>query len=37
MIRSSKTWQAVAFTAVAGLALTACGTTDSDGGSDAGG
>jgi branched-chain amino acid transport system substrate-binding protein len=36
MIRSSKTWQAVAFTAVAGLALTACGTTD-DGGSDAGG
>jgi branched-chain amino acid transport system substrate-binding protein len=37
MIRSSKTWQAVAFTAVAGLALTACGTTDTDGGSDAGG
>ena len=37
MIRSSKTWQAVAFTAVAGLALTACGTTDDDGGSDAGG
>ena len=36
MIRSSKTWQAVAFTAVAGLALTACGTTD-DAGSDAGG
>jgi branched-chain amino acid transport system substrate-binding protein len=37
MIRSSKTWQAVAFTAVAGLALSACGTTDTDGGSDAGG
>jgi branched-chain amino acid transport system substrate-binding protein len=37
MIRSSKTWQTVAFTAVAGLALTACGTTDTDGGSDAGG
>ncbi len=37
MIRSSKTWQAVAFTAVAGLALTACGTTDDGGGSDAGG
>lgn len=37
MIRSSKTWQAVAFTAVAGLALTACGTTDTDGGGDAGG
>jgi len=38
MIRSSKTWQAVAFTAVAGLALTACGTTDTGGGgSDAGG
>ncbi|NYE38759.1 branched-chain amino acid transport system substrate-binding protein [Nocardioides cavernae] len=32
MIRSSKTWQAVAFTAVAGLALSACGTTDTDGG-----
>ena len=37
MIRSSKSWQAVAFTAVAGLALTACGTTDDGGGSDAGG
>ena len=37
MIRSSKTWQAVALTAVAGLALSACGTTDTDGGSDAGG
>ena len=39
MIRSSKTWQAVAMTAVAGLALSACGTTDTDGGggSDAGG
>jgi branched-chain amino acid transport system substrate-binding protein len=37
MIRSSKTWQAVAFTAVAGLALSACGTTDTGGGSDAGG
>ncbi|PKH41357.1 branched-chain amino acid transport system substrate-binding protein [Nocardioides alpinus] len=32
MIRSSKTWQAVALTAVAGLALSACGTTDTDGG-----
>jgi branched-chain amino acid transport system substrate-binding protein len=28
MIRSTKTWQAVAVAAVAGLALTACGTTD---------
>ena len=39
MIRSSKTWQAVAMTAVAGLALSACGTTDTDGGGggDAGG
>lgn len=37
MIRSSKTWQAVALTAVAGLALSACGTTDTGGGSDAGG
>ena len=36
MIRSSKTWQAVAMTAVAGLALSACGTTDTDdGGGDA--
>ncbi|GAA1930760.1 branched-chain amino acid ABC transporter substrate-binding protein [Nocardioides hwasunensis] len=33
MIRSTKTWQAVAFTAVAGLALSACGTTDTGGGS----
>ncbi|UFN44844.1 branched-chain amino acid ABC transporter substrate-binding protein [Nocardioides okcheonensis] len=32
MIRSTKTWQAVAFTAVAGLALSACGTTDTGGG-----
>ena len=32
MIRSSKTWQAVALTAVAGLALSACGTTDTGGG-----
>ena len=37
MIRSAKTWQAVAFTAVAGLALSACGTTDTGGGSDGGG
>jgi branched-chain amino acid transport system substrate-binding protein len=37
MIRSSKTWQAVALTAVAGLALSACGTTDTGGGSDGGG
>lgn len=35
MIRSSKTWQAVALTAVAGLALSACGTTDTGGGGDA--
>lgn len=34
MIRSTKTWQAVAFTAVAGLALSACGTTDTGGGGD---
>jgi branched-chain amino acid transport system substrate-binding protein len=34
MIRSSKTWQAVAVAAVAGLVLSACGTTD-DGGDDA--
>lgn len=33
MIRSSKRWKALAVTAVAGLALSACGTTD-DGGSD---
>lgn len=38
MIRSSKTWQAVAVASVAGLALSACGTTDTGGGgSDAGG
>ena len=36
MIRSTKTWQAVALTAVAGLALSACGTTDTDGGSAGG-
>jgi branched-chain amino acid transport system substrate-binding protein len=35
MIRSSKTWQAVAVAAVAGLVLSACGTTD-DGGDDGG-
>lgn len=40
MIRSTKTWRAIAVTAVAGLALTACGTTEdsntdaSSGGSD---
>ncbi len=33
MIRSNKTWQAVALTAMAGLALSACGTTDTGGGS----
>jgi len=38
MIRSSKTWQAVAVASVAGLALSACGTTDTGGGgSDASG
>lgn len=37
MIRSSKTWQAVAMTAVAGLALSACGTTDTGNGGDADG
>ncbi len=39
MIRSTKTWQAVALTAVAGLALSACGTTDTggSGGGDDGG
>jgi branched-chain amino acid transport system substrate-binding protein len=39
MIRSTKTWQAVALTALAGLALSACGTTDAggSGGSDASG
>ncbi len=36
MIRSTKTWQAVAFTAVAGLALSACGTTDTGGGGGGG-
>src|SRR6187551_1159386 len=36
MIRSSKTWQAVALTAVAGLALSACGTTDTDDGDASG-
>ncbi|WP_210441143.1 branched-chain amino acid ABC transporter substrate-binding protein [Nocardioides xinjiangensis] len=36
MIRSSKSWQAVAVAAVAGLVLTACGTTE-DGGGDASG
>jgi branched-chain amino acid transport system substrate-binding protein len=36
MIRSSKRWQALALTAIAGLALSACGTTD-DGGSDSSG
>ena len=36
MIRSTKTWQAVALTAVAGLALSACGTTDTGGGSGGG-
>jgi len=35
MIRSSKTWQAVAVAAVAGLVLSACGTTE-DGGDDGG-
>lgn len=40
MIRSSKSWQAVAVAAVAGLVLTACGTTEDsgdDGGSSGGG
>ena len=35
MIRSSKSWQAVAVAAVAGLVLSACGTTE-DSGDDAG-
>jgi branched-chain amino acid transport system substrate-binding protein len=35
MIRSSKSWQAVAVAAVAGLVLTACGTTE-DGGDEGG-
>lgn len=37
MIRSSKTWQAVALTAVAGLALAACGTTDTGDGASSDG
>ncbi len=37
MIRSSKTWQLVATAAAAGLVLSACGTTDTDGGGDASG
>ena len=38
MIRSSKSWQALAVTAAAGLVLSACGTTDTGGGGgDAGG
>lgn len=37
MIRSSKTWQAAAMASVAGLVLSACGTTDTDGGGDASG
>ena len=37
MIRSSKTWHAVAVAAAAGLVLSACGTTDTDGGGDASG
>ncbi|HEY0642847.1 MAG TPA: ABC transporter substrate-binding protein, partial [Nocardioides sp.] len=35
MIRSSRSWQAVAVAAVAGLVLTACGTTE-DSGNDSG-
>ena len=35
MIRSSKTWQVVAVASVAGLALSACGTTDAGGGGGA--
>lgn len=35
MIRSSKSWQAIAVAAAAGLVLTACGTTE-DGGDDGG-
>jgi len=37
MIRSSKSWQAVAVAAVAGLVLTACGTTEDEGESAGGG
>jgi len=37
MIRSTKTWQAVALSAVAGLALAACGTTDTGGSAGDGG
>jgi branched-chain amino acid transport system substrate-binding protein len=37
MIRSSKTWQVVALTAVAGLALAACGTTDTGDGASSDG
>lgn len=37
MIRSSKTWQGVAVAAAAGLVLSACGTTDTDGGGEASG
>ena len=37
MIRSSKTWQVAAVASVAGLVLSACGTTDTDGGGDASG
>ena len=37
MIRSSKTWQALAISATAGLVLSACGTTDTGDGGDAGG
>ena len=37
MIRSSKSWQAVAVAAVAGLVLTACGTTEDDSESAGGG
>ena len=32
MIRSSKTWQVAAMAAAAGLVLSACGTTDTNGG-----
>ena len=37
MIRSSRSWQAVAVAAVAGLVLTACGTTEDSGGEASGG
>jgi branched-chain amino acid transport system substrate-binding protein len=36
MIRSSKTWQALAATAAAGLVLSACGTTDTGTGAEEG-